>query len=130
MFKKEIRLPIISLFLIALGGLLLHLRIHPPSKDPDNYAPLFLGIISVFILPFMFNCQKTAVAAYFLNLIAIITGTFAMAFFSINNWNDPVTVKTILLQSTLADILILFARLPLAHIILKYWQSVQPAPQP
>jgi hypothetical protein len=44
-----------------------------------------------------------------------------MAYFSVAHWQGPVTVSTILLQSTLADILVLTAKLPLAHVILRHF---------
>ncbi len=123
MFRKEIRNEILAIFLIALGGLLLHLRIHTLEASAFNIAPRIVGIISIVVLPFLFNSKKTAPAGYVLNLIAIIVGTIAMAHFSIETWNEPVTVSNILLHSTLADILILLARLPIAHSILRYWKT-------
>jgi len=123
MFRKEIRNEILAIFLIALGGLLLHIRIHTLQASAFNIAPRIVGIISIIVLPFLFNSKKTAPIGYVLNLIAIIVGTIAMADFSIDNWNEPVTVSNILLHSTLADILILLARLPIAHSILRYWRT-------
>jgi uncharacterized membrane-anchored protein len=123
MFRKEVRNEILAIFLIAFGGLLLHLRIHTLAASAFNIAPRIVGIISIAVLPFLFNSKKTAPIGYVLNLIAIIVGTIAMADFSIDNWNEPVTVSNILLHSTLADILILWARLPIAHSILRYWKT-------
>jgi len=123
MFRKEIRNEILAIFLIALGGLLLHIRIHTLQASAFNIAPRIVGIISIIVLPFLFNSKKTAPIGYVLNLIAIIVGTIAMADFSIDNWNEPVTVSNIILHSTLADILILLARLPIAHSILRYWRT-------
>jgi len=123
MFRKEIRNEILAIFLIALGGLLLHIRIHTLHASAFNIAPRIVGIISIVVLPFLFNSKKTAPIGYVLNLIAIIVGTIAMADFSIDNWKEPVTVSNILLHSTLADILILLARLPIAHSILRYWRT-------
>jgi len=44
-----------------------------------------------------------------------------MAHLSIAHWQGPVGLRAILIQSTLADILILAAKLPLAHIILRHF---------
>ena len=127
MFEKQIRAPILALFLISLGGLLLHLRIHWPPKEISVWLPAIFGVVTTFVLPFMFNNAKTVAWAYLINLAAIIVGTVAMAYFSFENWEWLVTVKTVILKSTLADILILWAKLPLAQIILRYWRPVKNA---
>ena len=127
MFEKQIRAPILALFLISLGGLLLHLRIHWPPKEISVWLPAIFGVVTTFVLPFMFNSAKTVAWAYLINLAAIIVGTIAMAYFSLENWQGLVTLKTVILQSTLADILILWAKLPLAQIILRYWRPVKNA---
>jgi hypothetical protein len=125
MFEKQIRAPILALFLISLGGLLLHLRIHWPPKEVSVWLPAIFGVLTTFILPFMFNNAKTIAWAYLINLAAVIVGTIAMANFSLENWQGPVTIKGLVLQTTLADILILWAKLPLAQIILRYWRPVK-----
>ena len=127
MFEKQIRAPILALFLISLGGLLLHLRIHWPPKEISVWLPAIFGVVTTFVLPFMFNNAKTVAWAYLINLAAVIVGTIAMANFSIENWQGPVTIKGLVLQTTLADILVLCAKLPLAQIILRYWRPVKTA---
>ena len=127
MFEKQIRAPILALFLISLGGLLLHLRIHWPPKEISLWLPAIFGVVTTFVLPFMFNNAKTVAWAYLINLAAVIVGTIAMANFSLENWQGPVTIKGLVLQTTLADILILWAKLPLAQIILRYWRPVKTA---
>jgi len=125
MFEKQIRAPILALFLISLGGLLLHLRIHWPPKEVSVWLPAIFGVVTTFVLPFMFNSAKTIAWAYLINLAAVIVGTIAMAIFSLENWQGSVTIKGLVLQTTLADILILWAKLPLAQIILRYWRPVK-----
>jgi len=125
MFKKEIRGSILALFCVSLGGLLLHLRIHPTSVEASNWIPFIFGVISTFALPFMFNCERTVRWAYIINALAVVVGTLTMAFYSVKHWEGPVTSKSILLQSTLADILILLAKLPLAQIILNQFTTRQ-----
>ncbi len=125
MFEKQIRAPILALFLISLGGLLLHLRIHWPPKEVFVWLPAIFGVLSTFVLPFMFNNAKTVAWAYLINLVAVVGGTIAMAYFSFGSWQGPVTIKGLILQTTLADILVLWAKLPLAQIILRYWRPVK-----
>jgi hypothetical protein len=121
MVNKKICLPVTSFFLIALGGLLLHLRIHSPSKDAVNWLPIGFGIVSTFVLPVLFNRADTLLWAYWFNVVAVIAGSLGMLRYSVETWQGPVTLQAVVLQSTLADILILWARLPLAHIIWRQW---------
>ena len=54
--KDNIRLIlIVALFFLALGGWLLHLQLHDPAKDAENYIPVVAGLISVFIVPFLIH---------------------------------------------------------------------------
>jgi hypothetical protein len=72
MIRKEICCAVLSFFLISLGGFLLHLRIYPPMNldpfeiDVNNLLPALPGIISVFVLTFMFNYRKTFLLAVML----------------------------------------------------------------
>ena len=122
MFRKEVRELIWIYFFVSLGGLLLHLRIHPPKESAFNWiAALFAGM-NTFIVPFLFNSPVTATGAYLFTWATVITGSVAMAYFSAVTWKLPVTPQTMIMNSTLPDIIILLAKLPLAHKILRvYW---------
>ncbi len=119
MFRKDIRMPILAIVFISLGGLLLHLRIHPPSHEASDWIPAVSGVLSVIALPLLFSSRRTVAFAYILNATAVVVGTVTMAWYSIEHWAGPVTWEAVLFQSTLADILILLAKLPIAHIILR-----------
>jgi len=121
MFRKGVCVPILGLFLISLGGLLLHLRIHPPTNEASNWIPVVFGVLSVIVAPFLFNWSRTVAAAYLLNAVSVVVGIVAMALYSIEHWQGPVTWDAVLLKSTLADILILLAKLPIAHMILRHF---------
>jgi hypothetical protein len=109
--KKMIKNTLITcLFFLAFGGWLLHLRIHPLTKSADNIIPLISGILSVFCLPFLFWFDSTVTAAYIMNGFLVIIGTLTMAQFSMVNFKGPVTLGNIILNSTFADISILWAK--------------------
>ena len=127
MFKNQVRAPILALFLISVGGLLLHIRIHPPSESAFNLIPVAAGSVSVLLLPLLFNYRRTVGWAYILNAAIVIIGTVGMAYHSIEHWAGPVTIEAVLLKSTLADILILLAKLPLGHHILRHFRPKTPA---
>lgn len=126
-FGKEVRAPILALFFISLGGLLLHMRIHPPGKEAFYVIPAVSGVVTTFVLPFMFNHARTVAWAYVITLAAVLIGTLTMAYHSVAHWPEamPVTLANLILRTTLADILILAAKVPLAHMILRHFRPVQ-----
>jgi hypothetical protein len=101
---------ILAIFFLALGGWLLHLRIHPIAKDAENYIPLVAGFISVFLIPVLFIFRSTIPFAYLLNGMTVIIGTIAMTHFSIENHPQVWTLQTILLGTCLPDILMLWGK--------------------
>ena len=123
MFRKEICYPIISLSIISLGGWLLHVKHHPPAEAAINWLPAVIGFITVSILPFMFNSSKTARWAFLITVIAIIGGTIMMTDFSFDHPPETITAGSIIFETMFPDILILWAKFPLALFILQYWRS-------
>jgi len=109
--KDYLRLVLISaIFFLAVGGWLLHLRIHPIAKDAENYNPLVAGFISVFLIPVLFIFRSTIPFAYLLNGMTVIIGTITMTHFSIENHPQVWTLQTILLGTCLPDILMLWGK--------------------
>jgi hypothetical protein len=119
MFREDVRHLIWVYFLISLGGLLLHVRIHPPSASAFNWVAAAFGAVNAFLLPFLFNSRKTVAWAYLMAWATVATGTVAMAYYSVTSWELPITASNIILKTTLPDILILMAKLPLAYRILR-----------
>jgi len=121
-FKKETCGPVLSLFLLSLGGFLIHLKIHEPAESAFNWIPVAFGVLNVLALPFLFSFRKTVAWAYLLNFATVVVGTAAMAYYSITNWKIPLTFVNLALNSTFADIVILLAKLPLAHMVLRHFR--------
>jgi len=120
MFTRGIRGLILAHFLLTLGGLLIHLKIHPVAREAENWIPVIVGIVNLICLPLLFNFKETVGWAYLLNLLTVVVGVATMTHYSIEHWHGAVTIKAVLFQSTLADNLILMAKLPLAHSILRF----------
>ncbi len=106
-----------GIFLLALGGWLLHLRIHPLVKNADNVIPLISGIISVFCIPLLFWFSSTVTIAYVVNGFLVILGTITMAQFSILNFKGPLTSENVILNSLLADIGVLWSKFALGKAL-------------
>lgn len=106
-----------GLFLLALAGFMMHFRIHSPMKDIDNLIPFMIGLVSVIAVPLMFHFKPTITLAYILNSFSVIIGTITMAHFSIVHYLGPVTVQGVLLNTTLADIAILWGKFAIGKAI-------------
>jgi len=108
---------IVSLFFLALGGWLLHLRIHPLAKNTSNLFPYLSGILSVFCLPLLFSFRRTIVLAYILNGFSAIFGTILMAHFSIVHFQGAFTAENFFLTTTFADITVLWGKFALGKAL-------------
>jgi len=109
--KDYLRLVLIlAIFFLALGGWLLHLRIHPLAKDVGNYIPFMAGFISIIIIPILFIFRSTISFAYLLNGMTVIIGTITMAHFSIKHPPQVWTLQSIFLGTLLADIILLWGK--------------------
>ncbi len=101
---------IMCLFFLALGGWLLHTRIHSPSNVSYGWVPFLSGIFSIFILPFMFWYKPTLIWAYLVNGFLIIIATITMAHFSIAHFHGPITLYSLMFNTLLADISLAWAK--------------------
>jgi hypothetical protein len=99
-----------ALVVLGLGGLLLHLRVHPVSQNSSNLVTVVSGLLGVLLVPALFCFKKTVSYAYVLNGFIVILGTIAMAHYSIAHLPENVTLQSIILQTTLADILVLWGK--------------------
>ena len=97
-----------ALVSLALGGLLLHLRIHPVSQNPSNLVAPVAGILSVVVVPFLFSRKSLVEYGYVLNGMLVIVGTITMTHFSLAHWPAPATFETVILKTLLADISLLW----------------------
>ena len=107
-----------ALFLVALGGFLLHARIHPffvPDKEhPGEWlfrgqflAATLLPLLDVVVVTALFARRSTAPLGYLLNGIIVIYGTVLMGHFSIATLAPKApSPADWLLKSTFPDIAI------------------------
>lgn len=105
-----------ALFIMAVAGLLLHLRIHPflvPDKvnpalsvfNPTNFFAFIFPLVDVVLVTALFMSRRTAVYGYVLNGLIVIYGTVFMAHFSIAQFiAQAVPPSKWILNSTLPDI--------------------------
>jgi len=97
-----------ALVSLALGGLLLHLRIHPVSQNLSNLVAPVAGILSLVVVPLLFACKSLVDYGYVLNGMLVIVGAITMIHFSLAHWPVPTTFETVILKTLLADIGVLW----------------------
>jgi hypothetical protein len=112
--KKGILLT--ALLLLAISGLMLHLRIHNfmiadksiPGEyifDSTRFLATLFPLIDVFLVTALFMSRRTAAYGYLLNGLIVIYGTIFMAHFSISEIiAKSVPFSSMLFKSTLPDI--------------------------
>jgi hypothetical protein len=112
---------LLTLFLLALAGLLLHYRIHNfmvhdrihpqfVNFDGTKFLSFVFPLADVFLVTLLFTRRSTAPYAYLLNGLIVIYGTVFMAHFSIAEIAArSVPMSEWLLKSTLPDITIAWA---------------------
>ncbi|MFA5795434.1 MAG: hypothetical protein WC980_10275 [Candidatus Brocadiia bacterium] len=109
--KQNLKLTLIfGLFFISLGGWLLHLRIHSPWNNQVNYLPFIIGILNIAVVPWLFLSRRTLALGYIINGMSVIFGIIMMADFSLGKIPQAFTAKDIILNTTLADILLLIGK--------------------
>ena len=109
-----------ALFLVALGGFLLHYRIHPfmvPDKmhpgaflfSKSNFMAFLFPLIDVVVVTTLFAFRRTALYGFLLNGLIVIYGSIFMAHFSIAQLSGKsLPLEGWVLKSTLPDIAILW----------------------
>jgi hypothetical protein len=82
--KKNLKAVLIfSLFVLSLGGAMLHLGFHPFTKHAYGYVPFVSAMISVIAIPILFSFRKTLNLAYLLNGFTAIIGVIVMSHFAV-----------------------------------------------
>ena len=116
---------LVCLFLLALGGWLLHHRIHPYTKGAVYAIPFVCGLVSTVCVPLLFCSRKTLNLAYLLNGFLSIAGMILMTHFSVKHFEGQLTLLNILMNTLFADIGLAFAKLLLGKAIyeLEYLKS-------
>lgn len=113
------RVLLAALFFIALGGFMLHYRIHPvwvPDKttggllfSSTNLLANLFPLVDVVVVTLLFAFRRTAAYGFLLNGLIVIYGTIFMAHFSIAAlWGKSAPISAWFVKSLLADIFILW----------------------
>ena len=133
------RLLLGALFLMALGALMLHLRIHPflaPDKAnpgtlffrPSFVAASLFPLLDVVLVTLLFSFRRTAVYGHLLNGLIVIYGTILMAHFSIAVLApQSLPLLQSIMKSTLPDIALAWADFLVGAALYRSWMREAPA---
>lgn len=122
-----------ALACLALGGLLLHLRVHPvlaPDKGnpsllvfrPSLLPATLLPLLDLVVVTALFSSRRTAAAGYLLNGLIIIYGSVLMAHHSIATLapKGPALADWFL-RSTFPDVAIAFGDFLVGKALFESW---------
>ncbi len=96
-----------GLFIVSLRGLLIHLKIHPPTGPSWHYLPYTAGVISVLVVTVLFFFRRGYQFAYIINGMLVIIGTIAMTHFSLAFPAKVISISGIATGSMLPFILVI-----------------------
>ncbi len=122
-----------ALALVALGGLLLHYRIHPyllqDKEHPGQMlfrgafvAATLVPLFDLVVVTALFTSRRTAALGYLINGVLVIFGTVLMGHFSITMLapKGP-TLADWLLKSTFPDIALAWADFLIGKSLYESW---------
>lgn len=124
---------LIGLALFAVGGLLLHYRIHPfllPDTEHPGVtifrgsfvAATLLPLVDVVVVTALFAARRTAPLGYLVNGMLVIYGTVLMGHFAIAGLapKDPPLLDWVL-KSTVPDIVIAWGDFFVGQALYQSW---------
>jgi hypothetical protein len=126
---------ILALFLVAVGGFLLHARIHyfiipdpanPNSNifDPTRFLSSFFSALDVIAVTVLFLSSRTAVYGYLLNGMLVILGTILMAHYSLASLSQTsLPLAQFIMKSTLPDIAVAWGDFFIGKALYDYYMS-------
>jgi hypothetical protein len=104
---------------ISLGGMLVHMELHPAGKSLYFLWASPVSAFSLFVLPFLYCRPSTVGWGFMLNAGTVLIGTIGMSYYSLLNLERPLTLYKALFESALPGIVILWTKLPVSYFILK-----------
>lgn len=119
MASQKTKFFILLYICVSLAGLVIHLKLHSPTKSLYFWWASPVNIFSLVVIPYLFVHPRTVPWGYLFNAFTIVIGTIGMGYFSLLNIVKPLTLYGLFMGSTLPAIIILWFKWPLAHAILR-----------
>jgi hypothetical protein len=124
---KGLRGTLAALALLSAGGLPIHFSYHAPPmpgapENPANLIPLLFGVAGILAVPLLASSGRTWLAGYLINGFSAIVGILMMAYYDISTLQGIPGPDRLLLDSSLASILILLPKLIVGQRILLHYR--------
>ncbi len=119
MVPGAVRLLIVIHMGISLGGLLIHMKLHPVEKSLYFLWASPVSAFSLIVIPLLYSRPSTVRWGFMFNAGTVLTGTIGMSYYALLALEGPVTVQYVLFESALPGVLILWTKLPVSYFILK-----------
>jgi hypothetical protein len=125
---------ILALLLLALGGFMLHARIHyfmipDPANpgltvfDPTRFLSSFLSLLDIFVVTALFLSGRTMIYGYLLNGMLVILGTILMAHYSLATLALTLPLDQLIMKSTLPDIALAWSDFFIGKSLYDYYMA-------
>lgn len=118
MVTRSVKFLILLHMCISLGGMLIHLKLHPVGKSLYFLWASPVSAFSLLVIPFLYLRSSTVSWGFMLNAATVLMGTIGMSYYFLLNFEGPLTLSRIIMESTLPGILILWSKVPIAYFIL------------
>lgn len=105
--------------LISLTGVLIHIKLHPPSESIYYWWASLPSIFSLLVVPVLYSRPLTVPWGFMLTAGTVIFGTIGMFYFSLMTLEGPLTLSGIVLRSAFPAIIILWIKVAIAFYILR-----------
>jgi len=121
----SIRGELAALILISLGGLLLHMHLHPPfgpHGDDDGLIPLTVDLMGVLVVPFLLSRKNTWLSGYLINGFSVVAGFVLMGGIMVSGWQAVPGPAALVQEAMLPHIIMLFPKLMIGQRILRHYR--------
>ncbi len=103
---------------ISIGGMIIHMNLHPATESLYFFWASPVNVFSVIVIPVLLARPSTVGWGFMLNAGTILIGTVGMSYFTLLTLESPVTAQWLFTESPLKGIVVLWAKLPIAWMVL------------
>ncbi len=127
MIPRTVKILLVVHIVITGIGLMAHMKLHPVTKSLFFWLASPISLFSLIVIPVLYARPATVAWGFLLNGMTVAIGTITMVYFSLLTFEGPFTLPKLFKETTLFQVLFLWAKLPVAYFILVAMKSLKPA---